>query len=129
MREIDTIIVHCAATSGDVDAETIDRWHKDRGWKGIGYHVVVRQNGSVETGRGLGEVGAHARGHNANSIGICLAGGLDPTKGYTAAQWASLAGLCKGLKEQYDVQIIGHNDVTDEKTCPNFDVKHWASTI
>ena len=54
----------------------IDRWHRERGWLKIGYHYVIKRDGTVETGRELEEVGAHAKGHNAISVGICMVGGL-----------------------------------------------------
>ena len=79
MRGITTIAVHCAATTPDMDigAATIDRWHKERGFSSIGYHYVIRRDGTLETGRPLNTPGAHVQGHNAHSIGICLAGGVD----------------------------------------------------
>ena len=127
---IDTIIIHCAATGGDVDAETINEWHLQRGWSMIGYHHVIRFDGTVQVGRLHRQVGAHCRGHNKTSIGICLAGGKNPNQGYTSAQWFSLADLCRELMNMYEIATIaGHNDFTYAKTCPNFDVKHWSSTL
>ena len=79
MRRIDEIIIHCTATKEgvDVDAKTIDKWHKQRGWKGIGYHYVIKLDGTVEKGRKDEEIGAHCTNHNAHSIGIVYVGGLD----------------------------------------------------
>ena len=126
MRKIDTIIIHCAATKGDVSAATIRKWHKERGWKDIGYHYVIRTNGTIEVGRPLEQAGAHTRGHNKNSIGICLAGGYDGTPSYTKEQWRSLGVLIEGLRAEFDYPAIcGHNDFTTAKTCPNFDVEVW----
>ena len=82
MRQIDHIIVHCSYTppSMDIGAETIREWHtlpkpKGRGWSDIGYHWVIRRNGTVEAGRSEERAGAHAKGYNQDSIGICLIGG------------------------------------------------------
>lgn len=115
MRE--GIIIHCSDSPqgrGD-DASTIDRWHKERGWTGIGYHYVILEDGLIQEGRPLGTKGAHARGYN-NYIGICLIG----VDAFTDAQFTSLALLCKAL----DVEDIkGHYDVSTTKTCPNFDVE------
>ena len=74
MREIDKIIVHCSATKEgvDVSASTIDSWHKERGWRGIGYHYVIALDGKIEYGRNVNETGAHVRNHNRRSIGIEL---------------------------------------------------------
>ena len=126
MREINRIIVHCSATKGDVSAATIRKWHKAKGWRDIGYHYVIRTDGSIETGRPIKEAGAHTRGHNKDSIGICLAGGFGGTDYYTNEQWESLLVLIEGLRSTYGATgIYGHNDFTDTKTCPNFDVEDW----
>lgn len=130
MRAINRIIIHCAATKGDVSAATIKKWHTEtvHKWRDIGYHYVIRFNGTIEVGRPIAESGAHAKGHNRDSIGICLAGGKGGLINYTDAQWHSLRILTEGLSERYDIPdegIIGHNDVTNRKTCPNFDVQKW----
>ena len=77
MREINTFIIHCSDTYPDMDigVEEIRRWHKERGWSDIGYHYVIRRNGKIEEGRNDGIVGAHAKGMNENSLGICMVGG------------------------------------------------------
>ena len=79
MREINYIAVHCSATkpSMDVPVERIDKWHKRRGWSGIGYHYYIRRNGAIFLGRDLKTPGAHVRGFNNESIGICYEGGID----------------------------------------------------
>lgn len=133
-RRINTIIVHCSATppDRDVSAADIDRWHRERGWLKIGYHFVIRRSGRVENGRHLNEPGAHARGHNKHSIGICMVGGVDdklnPESNFTEAQWFSLEELLRTLVEDHDVRIIGHNEVSS-KACPSFNVQEWLSTI
>ena len=113
----------------DVDAETIDRWHRERGGLKIGYHYVIKRDGTVETGRELEEVGAHAKGHNAISVGICLIGGLsednEPENNFTDEQWDALGTLVDSLKAKYpEASVIGHNDVSD-KACPTFNVGEW----
>lgn len=130
-RKIDTIIIHCAATkpSMDVGLKEIDQWHRAKGYFGIGYHYVIRRNGEIEVGRPLDAAGAHAKGHNANSIGICLVGGLDdngnPACNYTESQWAQLEYLVNALKQRCgELKVIGHNDVA-AKACPCFSVLKW----
>lgn len=130
MRNIDKVIVHCAATkpSMDIDAATIKRWHtEERGWSDIGYHWVIKRSGDIEVGREEKIAGAHARGHNGSSIGICLIGGIDddgkPEANFTFNQYSSLEFLIKDMKDRYPgVEVIGHRDVSD-KDCPCFDVK------
>ena len=130
-KETKEIIVHCAATKPrmDIGASDIDRWHRERGWLKIGYHFVIKRDGTVETGRELEEVGAHAKGHNAISVGICMVGGLsednEPETNFTADQWSSLENLVDDLTEKYpDAKVIGHNDISS-KACPTFNVGEW----
>lgn len=135
MRKIDTVIVHCSATREGMDftAADIRRWHRDRGFTDIGYHYVVRLDGTVERGRDERTAGAHAFGHNSNSIGICYVGGLDaagkPHDTRTDRQKTALANLLRALRKRYPgARIIGHRDVA-AKACPCFDAKEEYSTI
>jgi len=129
MRNIDQIIIHCAATrpSLDIGVEEIREWHVTRGFIDIGYHYVIRRNGVVEEGRPLDQVGAHAEGHNANSIGICLVGGIDedgkPDANFTYQQYTKLYNLVLDLKDNFRMidSVIGHRQVS-KKACPSFDV-------
>ena len=128
MRKITEIIIHCADTpEGRNDkAADIRRWHKERGFNDIGYHYVIDLDGTIEPGRDVETAGAHAQGHNANSIGICYIGGKrlnKPADTRTDEQKASLVLLLKYLRAKYkEAKIIGHRDVS-EKACPCFDVK------
>jgi N-acetyl-anhydromuramyl-L-alanine amidase AmpD len=131
-RTTDVIVVHCAATkaSMDIGVEEIRRWHKDRGWTDIGYHFVIRRNGTVEKGRNVADVGAHVAGKNRNSIGICLVGGINdrgaPVNNFTIAQSAVLHHLIEDLLKSYPgCRIVGHRDLDPKKDCPCFDVKAW----
>lgn len=125
MRKITEIIIHCADTPNGKEFHNtdIDRWHKERGWTGIGYHWVICVDGAVEAGRHPDVAGAHAVGHNQYSLGICLIGRDE----FTQAQWDSLAYLVKGLKREFpEAKVLGHYQVNkDGKTCPNFDVAEW----
>jgi N-acetylmuramoyl-L-alanine amidase len=126
-RKINKIIIHCSATtpSMDVDANTIDEWHKQRGWSGIGYHFFIKRDGKIEFGRPLDQSGAHTKGHNQNSIGVCYAGGVDskmcPEDNRTSEQIASFLLLLRFLKNTFPKAIIhGHRDFSP-KACPSFD--------
>ena len=79
MRKIDLIVIHCSATRADRDftEEDLEVCHRRRGFNGVGYHFYIRKNGSIKTTREIERIGAHAKGHNLNSIGICYEGGLD----------------------------------------------------
>lgn len=130
MRKITKLIIHCSATpeGRDYTVADIDRWHRARGFKGIGYHYVIYRDGSVHPGRAVEVIGAHCTGQNANSIGICYIGGL-AADGKTAkdtrtpAQKEALRNLVAELKAKYPgVTVHGHREFAN-KACPCFDVK------
>jgi len=73
-RTIRKIIIHHSASPTSTTVEDIDRWHKARGWSGIGYHYVCLQDGTIENGRPVNKRGAHTLNHNGDSIGICVTG-------------------------------------------------------
>lgn len=127
MRKITEIIIHCSATKEgkDYTVSDIDRWHRAKGWKGIGYHFVIYRDGSIHVGRTKEQVGAHCTGHNSNSIGICYIGGLDiqgnPLDTRTEEQKVSLLALLKDLRTLYPgIPILGHRNYSN-KACPCFD--------
>lgn len=130
MRKINEIIVHCSATAEgkDFGAADIDRWHKAQGWDCIGYHYVVKLDGTIQEGRPLERMGAHCKGHNGNSIGVCYIGGLtsdgkEPKDTRTAAQKAALISLIRRLKSNYPgAKVYGHRDFA-RKACPCFEAK------
>lgn len=128
MRKIDQIIIHCSATpeGRHVTVKEIRRWHKKRGWRDIGYHYVIYLDGTIHAGRPICQMGAHCKGHNAHSIGICYVGGLDnygkPKDTRTEAQKASLKTLATQLRLQFpNVTLHGHNEFA-RKACPCFNV-------
>ena len=131
MRKINKIIIHCSATpeGRDNTIEDIEKWHKARGWKGVGYHYVIHLDGSVHPGRDESEVGAHCSGYNSHSIGICYIGGLakdcsTPKDTRTEEQKQSLLELLTELKERYPgATIHGHREFA-AKACPCFDAKY-----
>ena len=128
MRKITLFIIHCSAVMPmqRSSADDIDQWHRRKGWNGIGYHYVVRRNGSVEQGRPIEKVGAHCKNRNKHSIGICYEGGLDedgkPADTRTEAQKTALRELLEQLKKDHpNALILGHNTFSN-KACPCFDV-------
>lgn len=124
----DTLIIHCSAThpGQDVGAADIDRWHRERGFDCIGYHYVVRLDGTIETGRPYDRDGAHALGWNHRAVGICYIGGYDaqgrPADTRTPQQRSALIRLIISLKKEHPelIRILGHRDVA-RKACPCFD--------
>lgn len=79
MRTINLLVIHCSATRADRDftEDDLEVCHRRRGFNGTGYHFYIRKNGDIKTTREIERIGAHAKGHNQNSIGICYEGGLD----------------------------------------------------
>lgn len=134
MRKIEKIIIHCSATpaSADIGVSEITAWHKERGFLECGYHYVIRRNGEIEKGRSKEKIGAHTKGFNVKSIGICLVGGVDKngkardTK--TKAQEESLRALLDELLAEFKgASVLGHRDLNKNKECPSFDVRAWLN--
>lgn len=127
----------------DIGVDTLRAWHKKNGWKDVGYHMVIRRDGSIENGRPMDEVGAHVAGHNHESIGICLIGGIDENgkaeDNFTHKQMTTLRNTLKFLRENYKkALILGHRDLSPDmnkdgkitpnewiKECPCFDVAEF----
>lgn len=143
------ITVHCSATKEgkEFNSKHIDRWHKDRGFRKIGYHYVILLDGTIEVGRFESEQGAHVKSYNKGNIGICYIGGLDSNGNAkdtrTRAQKESLMLLLKDLKKRYKKAIIkGHRDFSPDldgdgvieefefiKQCPCFNAKKEYSNL
>ena len=133
MRTITLIIIHCSAVRPNQtsSAAQIDQWHKKRGWKCIGYHYVIRRDGSIERGRPESMVGAHCLNHNQHSIGVCYEGGLDANgkaaDTRTSEQKAAMRALLVELKQSYPRSLIMGHNVFAQKACPCFDAaKEYA---
>lgn len=131
MREIKSIILHCSATPDGKDFTVADitQWHKERGFKTIGYHYVVYRDGTVHNGRPVEQIGAHCEGYNKNSIGVCYIGGLTadgktPKDTRTSEQKEALYQLCYDLMDRFNIGIENihcHNEYA-KKACPSFKI-------
>ena len=128
-RLIQRIIIHCSATKPgqSCNAEIIDKWHKEKGYKCIGYHYVILLDGTIEKGRDEQEKGSHCLGYNNDSIGICYVGGLNkngnPEDTRTPEQKETLKNLIKDICSRYKIKdIAGHCDYYN-KACPCFNVR------
>lgn len=132
-RKTDFIVIHSAATKPtmDIGLKEITKWHRDQGYTAIGYHFVIRRDGTVETGRPVDTIGAHVRGYNSTSVGICMVGGIDakgkPENNYTPEQFETLKTLIKELSTTYKgAKVVGHRDFPGvAKACPCFDAQAW----
>jgi len=140
------LAIHCTATreGQDIDATTVDGWHRKQGWAGIGYHFLIHLDGSVEAGRPVDAIGSHIAGHNSNSVSIVYVGGLDaqgrPKDTRTPEQKDAMVQLVRHLKAKYRAitRVGGHRDFSPDKNgdgkitsnewlkaCPCFDVSTW----
>ena len=142
MRKINHIVVHCSATreSCALTPQALEAEHRRRGFRGTGYHYYIRRDGTVLGTRSLEIPGAHVKGYNAHSIGICYEGGLDadgnPKDTRTPEQRSALRLLVHQLLKQFrDARICGHRDLSPDrdgdgvvepdewvKQCPCFEV-------
>jgi N-acetylmuramoyl-L-alanine amidase len=129
MRQINKIIVHCSATreGENYTVDTIRSWHVDgRGWSDIGYHFYIDLYGEIHKGRDIAKIGAHCKGQNRNSIGICYCGGVEadgktPKDTRLDCQKEALIAVLRTLKAMYPEAVIhSHNDFA-RKACPSFD--------
>jgi N-acetylmuramoyl-L-alanine amidase len=137
VRDVSELVIHCS-DSEHGNAAAIEKWHQERAvkepWfvgpsgKYIGYHHVITQAGVIEDGRPAWEKGCHCKGHNANSIGICL---IDADGSFKLVQIRKLVGLVNQLRQQYNIpvdKIFGHNNFST-KTCPGFNIADFRALL
>lgn len=142
-RTVNLIVIHCSATQVDrvFTEKDVERAHRARGFNGAGYHYYIRKDGAIISMRPPNKIGAHAKGFNANSIGVCYEGGLDkrgkPADTRTAQQKHSMRVLILTLLKCYPgCRVVGHRDLSPDlnhngviepnerlKECPCFEVK------
>lgn len=120
-RRINLVVLHCSDSDRPEhdNIETIASWHKERGFSKVGYHFVILKNGDIAKGRDIDEVGAHVKGHNSHSIGICLTG----REKFSPEQFRSLKNLLEWICLTYkleDKDVLLHRELDNGKTCPNF---------
>lgn len=132
MRPINEIIIHCTGTvpSAKTTVASVRNYHMQHNkWKDIGYHFLITTDGVIHNGRPIEQDGAHCKGHNATTIGVCYVGGLDPVTKEPCDtrnkdQRDALQLLVKYLKAAYPgiKKVSGHYMYNKSKPCPCFDV-------
>lgn len=122
-RELTDMIVihHTGEADIDASAEQIHEWHLNNGWAGIGYHFVIRKDGTIEKGRPEWAVGSHAYGENSHTIGIHLSGDFDEAEP-TTDQIENCAMLIAYLCQKYGIptdrdHVVGHGELM-ATNCP-----------
>ena len=132
------LAIHCSDTppSMNVDEYEIRQWHLARGWSDIGYNIVIPRDGSIQVARPLDTVGAHVKGFNSSSLGICLVGGRredssEAEDNFTSQQYETLYDAVSfGLKYAPDAMVKGHNEFPGvTKNCPSFNVQDWLRKV
>ena len=143
MRKINLIVIHCSATREDrtLTPGDLEVMHRRRGFNGTGYHYYIRKDGTTVLTRPIERVGAHVKGWNAHSIGVCYEGGLNrkgqPADTRTPTQKATIRQLVHQLKELFPgSRVCGHRDLSPDlngngeiepeewmKACPCFDAE------
>lgn len=133
MRVIDRIIIHCSDSDIDAhdDISVIRKWHSQNGWSGadgivgtdddVGYNAFIKKNGKIQFGRPVQQIGAHTKGYNKISIGVCISGRSE----FTEAQIESLTSFVRGLMYSHSLttsNVFGHYELDKNKTCPNFNM-------
>jgi len=133
-QETKYIVIHCSQTrpSQKWGAKEIDRVHREFGWTKIGYGKVIKRDGTVEQGREDDAVQAHVKGYNHTAYGLCLIGGAkeedwkQPEDNFTGEQWESLKKVLEEQVIKYPkARIVGHYELDERKTCPNFNVREY----
>lgn len=126
MRDINRIIVHCSDSNQKVhdNVGVIETWHRQRGFRAIGYHFVITKDGTIHNGRELSMIGAHTHGENTDSIGICLTG----RDRFSNSQFISLGILINRLENQLQkkLSLYPHRKFSQDKSCPNFETGLFA---
>lgn len=142
MTVITEIIIHCSATkpgwrdgsSAQKKVDEIRQWHLTLGWHDIGYHYLIDRDGEIVEGRPVEKTGAHVKGHNIGTIGICLFGGHGSSANdkfednFTEDQEQSLKRLILSLRNRFPsiTKISGHNQYAS-RACPGFYVPNWVA--
>ena len=124
-RAWNVIVIHHSATAVG-GAASFDRTHRAKGEAGVGYHFVI--GNGTDTGDGALETtfrwreqrdGAHAKGWDAQSVGICLVGNFEDARP-SPAQMRMLVLLVKHLRARYGIpgeRVMAHSAVNATK-CP-----------
>jgi N-acetylmuramoyl-L-alanine amidase len=133
LRTVNTIVVHHAASPRNWGVEDLRKFHvESRGWVDVGYHYVISADGTMRIGRPVWDVGAHAVGHNTNTVAIVLIGDLSKTPP-PQEQLGGLVTLLCDLALMFGVKrgsILGHNELSGTSTlCPGIEMDHVRALV
>jgi hypothetical protein len=144
-REVTEVVVHWTEThtNRNIGSEEINRYHLNLGLDGIGYHYVIRRDGSIQRGRPVNIQGQHApiNNHDERSVGVVFVGGINVPTGtpneenflssasLTRSQINTFNHFCREFYKVFDgAQIVGHNDIDLIEVDPGFSVIDYVET-
>ena len=140
-RDITEVVCHWTETptNKNIGSEEINNLHVDQGLNGIGYHYVIRRDGSIQRGRPVNIEGEHALDHNQRSIAVCFVGGINvPSETINITQFISVQSLTRSQFNSFDHfcrafynvwpggQVLGHSDIDNLTNDPGFDVRAYV---
>jgi len=145
-RDVTEVVTHWSEThtNKNIGSEEINKYHLDLGLDGIGYHYVIRRDGSLQRGRPVNTQGQHApvNSHDLRSIGIVFVGGINVPSGTPNSEnFLSVQSLTRSQLNTFDHfcrsfyavfpggQIIGHNDIDEDEIDPGFEVINYVENI
>lgn len=146
-NDVKWIVLHCSASLYG-NADIVDKWHRENGWDQIGYHWLVcncystydewkyrRPNlaydGLIQKGRSEQFQGAHVKGHNWETVGVCLIGLAEGGGGFSSRQLESARKLCYEISARFPnaLGVKGHYEFTSNKTCPDINLDYFRGYI
>ena len=145
-REVTEVVVHWTETHTDknIGSEEINNYHVDLGLNGIGYHYVIRRDGSLQRGRPVNIQGQHApiNNHDQRSIGLVFVGGINVPSGtpnpenflsaqtLTRSQINTFDHFCRAFYAVFPGgQIVGHSEIDADEVDPGFEVINYVENV
>ena len=122
-RKVHRVFIHCSASNHahHDNIATMKSWHLARGFRDVGYHFFIQKDGTLEYGRDIEKTPVAQKGHNLNTLAICMHGLKE--KNFTEAQFETLKKLAQQIEHNYEnISFHGHCEVS-KKACPVFNYK------
>lgn len=125
-----TKLVYHHTAIKNISPEDINKLHKNKGWKGIGYHYYIRKDGTIYKGREDDAEGSHVKGYNKESIGICVEGNFEEEY-LSDEQIEALKELSLYICLKYNIKDILPHKELGKTLCPgkNFPLEEIKNDI
>lgn len=99
-RAISKIVLHSTSTNFDISMAELSDYHTSKCFDSVGFHFLVRYDGSIERGRPLDRPSAEVFGHGTDSIDIAYSG-ASTRHTHTEQQTATLKELLSELARHF----------------------------